>query len=1039
MLVSQRRATRRLDYALAAAACALFLLIGLGAPGFWEPWESGLVQVAQFVEARSPDAGLFWVPQNDNHLVYKPLLQMWTLVAVHASVDSPSEFVLRLPGALLGLLLALTVFATMRRYYSRGAAWGALFGLLSLPFFTFGARLLAGGIWPLAGVALPLLLYLLALRPGGRCEKIAVQILFGLSWLFSLLAGGLFAVVTAALVLVIFLAWAQRLVLARVFVAPVAWMSLGASLLLGAFVFTQYLQHVAYVLEDNAPIDLLRVSAEIEAGRVERLGLRQGVLLGELNAEGQEALRSERFVVSVDGRERGTELWRLWAMQPAAMLRLHHQMQAHDWLDASGTPQRLDLAPSGTGAMRATLRFFFFDLFDPAPLMAGQKARVRSIVGVAPALGYVHGEPEPIEAAIRRWAGPLFEPPSVPPPAATRTSGRAAAQTTTPEGVVASLRNGQHVTLIAAAPEAGWSEVELDGGQSGFVRTEILEVSDIMPHRDFTTWVRHVGFGLFPWSLLLPLVLGIFYLGRRQGVALAVDEDGDDSLGERVQGFFLIWFSVALLAMGLGLSLFGQKAFHGVVPVAMGVGVLLGSGEFWRRVESAPFARKFLGFGAITLIAIFVHDYKEHPWLFIDSYLSEPAMTWDEKLRVMESTFKLYRAAVFLLLVIFLFNGAHFGARILAGTLVFLRKRFAALHRRLQGLRALDTTWSELSLGQRLYRVAALPWTFGLRYLAMFAWAVAQWLSRARVAMVLMAGSFAVIAVFLYLPAMSHHLTQKGLLERYHALAQGDEPLYNLQTQVEKGCRVYSDCEAGQACVRGRCRAEATSFYLGSVPHLRENELLEIMQEEERVFSIIPRDKLAAFNASFRKTFPQEARENLAVLDTRSSRFLLVSNRLREGEKNENYVGELILSQRPSPKFQPSKPVRFQNGLEFLGYDLDPEAVASGQILTITYYFHVARDITQDWQMFLHIDYPGNRINGDHYPGDGHFRTNTWLAGDYVKDVQKIEIDRGSSAGIYEMWFGFFSSGDNRLQVETGDSDGNNRVRMGGLQVTGGI
>ena len=74
----------------------------------------------------------------------------------------------------------------------------------------------------------------------------------------------------------------------------------------------------------------------------------------------------------------------------------------------------------------------------------------------------------------------------------------------------------------------------------------------------------------------------------------------------------------------------------------------------------------------------------------------------------------------------------------------------------------------------------------------------------------------------------------------------------------------------------------------------------------------------------------------------------------------------------------------------------------------------------------------------DHRPGDGTFLTNTWIAGDYVKDIQKLEVDRGSPAGIYEMWFGFFSAGDNRLGVATGDHQ-DNRVRMGTMRVTGGL
>src|SRR5690606_1880663 len=155
------------------------------------------------------------------------------------------------------------------------------------------------------------------------------------------------------------------------------------------------------------------------------------------------------------------------------------------------------------------------------------------------------------------------------------------------------------------------------------------------------------------------------------------------------------------------------------------------------------------------------------------------------------------------------------------------------------------------------------------------------------------------------------------------------EELVSMQAAGQRSCRMYSDCEAGFACVRGRCKAEATSFYLGHIENVPENELIDRLLEEPRLFAIIPRNKLARVDSMYRKRFEPENRESLAVLDTRSSRFLLVSNNLDEGETDENYIADLILPSRPSPEYPVRKPVRFTNGLEFLGYDLDPDEVSS--------------------------------------------------------------------------------------------------------------
>jgi len=107
--------------------------------------------------------------------------------------------------------------------------------------------------------------------------------------------------------------------------------------------------------------------------------------------------------------------------------------------------------------------------------------------------------------------------------------------------------------------------------------------------------------------------------------------------------------------------------------------------------------------------------------------------------------------------------------------------------------------------------------------------------------------------------------------------------------------------------------------------------------------------------------------------------------------------------------------------------------------MTITYYFKVLKRVPSSEKIFLHVDYPGTRINGDHYPNEGEFPTNYWLPGDVVKDVQKLEIDPYSPAGVYTLNMGFFL-GSRRMKVEPREAhDGRNRITIGRIKVTPGL
>ena len=83
----------------------------------------------------------------------------------------------------------------------------------------------------------------------------------------------------------------------------------------------------------------------------------------------------------------------------------------------------------------------------------------------------------------------------------------------------------------------------------------------------------------------------------------------------------------------------------------------------------------------------------------------------------------------------------------------------------------------------------------------------------------------------------------------------------------------------------------------------------------------------------------------------------------------------------------------------------------------------------------MHFDGPGARVNGDHVPLDGKFPTQFWTMGTYVIDEYILKPDHATEpSGAYQLYFGLFS-GDKRMKVKEGASDGENRVKLGSVHV----
>lgn len=144
---------------------------------------------------------------------------------------------------------------------------------------------------------------------------------------------------------------------------------------------------------------------------------------------------------------------------------------------------------------------------------------------------------------------------------------------------------------------------------------------------------------------------------------------------------------------------------------------------------------------------------------------------------------------------------------------------------------------------------------------------------------------------------------------------------------------------------------------------------------------------------------------------------------------------EYILSERPRP--QHALDVQFENKVRLIGYDIDVDTITPGQPFTITWYWQVERRLGGGWLQFTHLaDAAGtDRLNQD---SNGvireRYQAGRWRANEYIRDAQTITIgpDWGSDRVVF--YLGFWHEA-HRLQVSSGPSDGDNRVRAASVPV----
>jgi hypothetical protein len=301
-------------------------------------------------------------------------------------------------------------------------------------------------------------------------------------------------------------------------------------------------------------------------------------------------------------------------------------------------------------------------------------------------------------------------------------------------------------------------------------------------------------------------------------------------------------------------------------------------------------------------------------------------------------------------------------------------------------------------------------------------------------AAVVVAVLFALALSHVIVPKVSGDLSFKPPLESYARLARHSEPIGRYKVEGE-GSRFYSQRE------------------MTDLP--TQNRVVEFLQGRERVFALVPGSELATLDAALKS-----ARVAYAVVDARSSRFLLLTNRLEDGEQDSNPLKPYVwmAPRPPEPALEPGatepsryewfdpKPpwqwrvpasVTFGNAIELVGADF-PATVRRPGTIPLSLFFRVNKKPPGGFHIFVHFDIPSEpRLIGDHLPLNGTFATDHWLPGEYIRDTYDVEVPLMTTpAGTYTLLIGFWPGGEGkRLKITSGSNDGADRARLGTIEI----
>jgi hypothetical protein len=282
-------------------------------------------------------------------------------------------------------------------------------------------------------------------------------------------------------------------------------------------------------------------------------------------------------------------------------------------------------------------------------------------------------------------------------------------------------------------------------------------------------------------------------------------------------------------------------------------------------------------------------------------------------------------------------------------------------------------------------------------------------------------GCAVVFALYLtqsLVPRLSTHLSFKPVLESYAKFAH-----------------------EGEKIGKYRIEGHGSSFYSKQtmVELPSQERVVSFLRDPQRVFAMVPTDELAALDAAFK-----QAQVPYFVVDASSSKFLLITNQLAAGQRDDNPLASNVWTApagdpnaKPPWTWRVPLSATFGDAVELVGADFPTSIRRPGKI-PLDLYFRVKAKVPGTYKIFLHFDGPAApRVIGDHDPVNHAFGTNFWLPGETVRDHYDTDVPLMTTpAGMYTVYMGFWPGGEGkRLKVTQGNQDGADRVRLGTIEI----
>lgn len=903
------------DFLLVLGLSALVFLtcISQNRIGLWEPWETSTLLAAQQMAQSNINEYFFWIPQVHSTLVAQPLLQLFSLVfTLHLSPE-PDAFLLRLPGAIVGMLLVVLTFLTVRQISTRRAAWITAAVLLTLPMFALGGKFIHGDIWLILAAALPGLFFLLASYASTRRFHRTMLVFSGLSFFVSFLAGGLFAIAILLLQAVLFGLFMLRHADGKAILKPLTTqyflVSLFAAFVASACVFGTIVHHSRYALELRTPLTLSEINEALDDDRIISIERRGTQIIGTYHdTDNTDGVTQVPFILVEAPGNLTTNATRIFQQNESERRAFVNDLM---WRFQKKTPSRAQVEmPPLEGAFENALAFFWYHTNSPVRENNLPLVRAHSAIRV-------FNSPVAQTDASRRPSDNISEIPEI--PAVSVAANHAQERT---------LEKDQ---LVRVLHDDGVSErLEIQDGamQRGFVNRDQVSPVDDSVRIHWTSWLDIMLYGMFPWACFFPIVvLCIFVSPQKLTIAgspfigeFAPPLPEDDKHVTPVQWFLLAWLLTGIIALFLGINQSHRYFFVGVIPFAMLMGIALSSHQFWRAIRQSLEARLALMlFAFATLFAAEYAIYRE-PFRFVRYLLADPFMHWGVE-KTLPSEIIVF-SVIFVILTLVAFTS------IAENIQTYIQTR--------REQRKSPKKESTSCSGTGLTRV--------YRDFTTMSYAPAA-------ALILLSALSSGYIYFYHLPNITHQFTETDLVNRYFDLADRSEPLYLLSGENAQLCQTYRDCDAGYVCQNSRCRISTfASYSLNVAKPVSRDDMLHALthNDSEPAFYIIPKASLFDINAAYRAQMPDHARRNLTVIDAPSARLYLIGN--HEDLPSVNPLDRVFLSELP--KNASPLPMAIDNDMQLLGFRIDKLDFEREKTLRFTLFYSVKQPLL-DRRKFL--------------------------------------------------------------------------------------